>query len=131
LDTLPLTGRRAATTLAVVRGVGAPGWFVPTLTCKVLGLPRNSEQTRNYWFRLFVSRDVALAGWLMATEAGSEQRRLALRTGIAVDVADAAAWVLAVRRGELPRLGAVALAALHVGAIALGALALRDDPATG
>jgi hypothetical protein len=82
LDTLPLTGRRAATTLAVVRGVGAPGWFVPTLTCKLLGLPRNSEQTRNYWFRLFVSRDVALA-------------------------------------------------ALHVGAIALGALALRDDPATG
>jgi len=96
---LPLTGRRAATTLAVVRGVGAPGWFVPTLTCKLLGLPRNSEQTRDYWFRLFVSRDVALAGWLMATEAGSEQRRLAMRTGM--------------------------------GAIALGALALRDDPATG
>jgi hypothetical protein len=53
--------QRAAGTLAALRASGAPGWFAPTLTCQLLVLPRNGEQTRDYWFRLFATRDVALA----------------------------------------------------------------------
>ena len=47
------------------------------------------------------------------------------------DVADAAAWVAASRRGELPKAGAIALAGLHVAAIALGAAALATADSTG
>jgi hypothetical protein len=93
----------------------------------MLGLPRNGEQTRDYWYRLFLSRDCALAAWAVSAPEGSSQRKVALGTGIAVDVADAAAWVAASGRGELPKAGAIALAGLHVGAIALGALALATE----
>jgi hypothetical protein len=124
--------QRATVALAALRGLGAPSWFAPTLSCNLLGLPRNGEQTRDYWYRLFLSRDCALAAWAVSAPEGSAQRRIALGTGIAVDAADAAAWVAASRRGELPRVGAVALAGLHVAAIALGAAALATDaPATG
>jgi hypothetical protein len=119
--------QQAAVALAALRGLGAPSWFAPTLSCNMLGLPRNGEQSRDYWYRLFLSRDCALAAWVLATPAGSAQRRVALGTGIAVDAADAAAWVQASRRGELPKVGAVALAGLHVAAIALGAAALATD----
>ncbi|HEY1972768.1 MAG TPA: hypothetical protein VGH89_32805, partial [Pseudonocardia sp.] len=91
---------------------------------------RNNEQTRNYWFRLFATRDVALAAWVLGTPENSAQRKFALRTGIAVDSMDAAAWLLAARRRELPALGALALAGLHVAAIGLGAVALATDEST-
>lgn len=121
--------QKTSVALAALRGLGAPSWFAPTVSCDLLGLPRNGEQTRDYWYRLFLSRDCALAAWVLATPEGSSQRRIALGTGIAVDAADAAAWVGAARRGELPKVGAVALAGLHVAAIALGATALVTDSA--
>ena len=119
--------QRAAVALVALRGLGAPSWFAPTLSCNMLGLPRNAEQTRDYWYRLFLSRDCALAAWVLTAPEGSSQRKTALITGIAVDVADTAAWVAASRRSELPKVGAITLAGLHVAAIALGAAALATE----
>ena len=122
--------QRATVALAALRGLGAPSWLAPTLSCNMLGLPRNAEQTRDYWYRLFVSRDCALAALALTAPEGSSQHKIAMVTGIAVDVADAAAWVAASRRGELPKVGAIALAGLHVAAIALGVAALGTRGST-
>jgi hypothetical protein len=59
------------------------------------------------------------------------QRAQWLRIGIACDLADAAAGVLAGRRGELPKLATALVTATAVGAAALGVVALQDEQPAG
>jgi hypothetical protein len=74
---------------------------------------------------LFGVRDVALAVGL-STSSGTERSRW-LRIGVACDLADAAAGVLASRRGELPKMATVLVTATAVGAAALGVAALQGQ----
>jgi hypothetical protein len=82
-----------------------------------------------YLGRLFGARDAALAFGLSAS--GGSQRSQWLRMGIACDVADAAAGLLAARRGELPKRAAVLVTATALTAAALGIVALADERPSG
>jgi hypothetical protein len=87
--------------------------------------PANNPQAA-YVGRLFGARDVALAFGLGASSGA--QRALWLRVGLACDLADAAAGVLAGRRGELPLSAAVLVTATAIGAAVAGVVALQGEP---
>lgn len=88
--------------LARLRGaVGAGAWVAPRSSGRLFGLDPEANPQAPYLGRLFGARDVALAVGLSAS-TGSERAQW-LRLGIACDLADAAAGVLAGLRGELPK----------------------------
>jgi hypothetical protein len=109
-----------------VRGaVGAGAWLAPRSSGRMFGLdPVNNPQAA-YLGRLFGARDVALAFGLGTTSGA--QRALWLRVGLACDLADAAAGVMAGRRGELPGLATVLVTATALTAAALGIVALQGE----
>jgi hypothetical protein len=112
--------------LVGIRGaVGAGAWLAPRLSGRLFGLDPDANPQAPYLGRLFGARDVALAFGL-ATSGGA-QRSQWLRIGIACDVADAAAGVLAGRRKELPKLATVLVTATALGAAALGIAALQGE----
>jgi hypothetical protein len=112
-----LVGGRAAI------GVGA--WLAPRLSSRLFGLDSDANPQAPYLARLFGARDAAL-GFGLSASSGS-QRAQWLRIGIACDLADAAAGVLAGRRGELPKLATVLVSATALGAAALGVVALQGE----
>jgi hypothetical protein len=105
--------------------VGASAWLAPRLSGRLFGLDPAGNPQAPYLARLFGVRDVALAFGL-GTSSGV-QRSMWLRIGIACDLADAAAGVLAGRRGELPKRATVLVTATALGAAALGIVGLRDE----
>jgi hypothetical protein len=108
-----------------VRGtVGAGAWLTPRLSGRLFGLDPDGNPQAPYLARLFGARDVALAVGLSSSSGA--QRAQWLRIGIACDLADAAAGVLAGSRGELPKLATVLVTATALGAAALGAAALQN-----
>jgi hypothetical protein len=113
-----LVGLRAAL------GVGV--WLAPRLTGRLFGLDPDANPQAPYLGRLFGARDVALA-YGLGTATGS-QRSLWLRIGLACDIADAAAGVLAGRRGELPKLATALVTGTALGAAVVGISALLGDP---
>src|SRR5947209_4463909 len=86
--------------VATRTAIGAASWLAPRITGRLFGLDIAANPQAPYLARLFGVRDVALGYGLAATEGG--QRDSWLRIGIACDVADAVAGVLAGRGGELP-----------------------------
>jgi hypothetical protein len=116
-----LVGLRAA--------VGAGAWLAPRMSGRLFGLDPNANRQLPYLGRLFGARDAALAFGL-STSHGSEQARW-LRIGVACDLADAAAGVLAGRRGELPAVSTVLVTATAVTAAGLGIAALRGQQPRG
>jgi hypothetical protein len=78
-----------------------------------------------YLGRLFAARDAALAFGL-STSAGRERAQW-LRIGIACDLADAAAGLLAGRRRELPARATILVTGTALGAAALGIVALQGE----
>jgi hypothetical protein len=112
-----LVGLRAA--------LGVSVWLAPRLSGKLFGLDPDANPQAPYLGRLFAARDVALA-YGLATATGS-QRSLWLRIGLACDIADAAAGVLARRRGELPRVATVLVTGTALGAAGIGVAALLGD----
>jgi hypothetical protein len=106
--------------------VGAGAWLAPRRSGRLFGLDPDANPAAPYLGRLFGARDVALAFGLSTSDAA--QRTQWLRIGIACDLADAAAGVLAGRRGELPRLATVLVTATALGAAALGVAALQSEP---
>ena len=104
--------------------VGAGAWAAPNLAGKAFGLDPDNNPQASYIGRLFGVRDVALA--VGALGSTGEARRRWLQIGVAVDLADAAAGVIAGRTGVLPKQAAfmgttVALLAAALGAVALAA----------
>jgi hypothetical protein len=112
--------------LVGLRGaVGAGAWLAPKSTGRLFGLDPESNPQAPYLGRLFGVRDVALAFGL-STSSGSERAQW-LRIGIACDLADAVAGLLAGRHRELPTVATVLVTGTALGAAALGIAGLRDQ----
>jgi len=112
--------------LVVLRGaVGVGAWLAPRFSGRLFGLDPEANPQAPYLGRLFGVRDVALAFGL-STSRGT-QRVQWLQIGIACDLADAAAGVLAGRRGELPTRATVLVTATALLAATLGVVALQDE----
>jgi hypothetical protein len=111
--------------LVRMRGaVGAGAWLAPRFSGRLFGLDPNANPQAPYLGRLFGARDVALAFGL-STSSGS-QRANWLRIGVACDLADAVAGVLAGRRGELPARATILVTGTALAAAALGIVALQS-----
>ena len=112
-----LVGTRAA--------IGTGAWLAPRLSGRLFGLDPAANPQASYLGRLFAARDAALAFGL-STSSGAERSQW-LRIGIACDLADAAAGLLAGRRGELPGRAAILVTGTALGAAALGIAALQSE----
>jgi hypothetical protein len=116
--------------LVGLRGaIGVGAWLAPRSSGRLFGLDPDANPQSPYLGRLFGARDAALAFGL-STSSGS-QRSQWLRIGIACDLADAGAGLLAGRRGELPTRAAVLVTATALVAAALGVAALQGDQSAG
>lgn len=110
--------------LVRLRGaVGAGSWLAPRFSGRLFGLDPNANPQAPYLGRLFGARDVALAFGLSTSSGG--QRANWLRIGVACDLADAVAGLLAGRRGELPTRATILVTGTALGAAALGLAALQ------
>jgi hypothetical protein len=109
-----------------VRGaIGAGAWAAPRFSGRLFGLDPEANPQAAYLGRLFGIRDAVLAVGL-ATNTG-KQRAQWLQLGIVCDLADAAAGVLAGRRGELPPRSTVMVTATALLAAGLGIAALQGS----
>ena len=114
--------------IGVRSAIGVGAWVAPRFSARLFGLDPDGNPQAPYLGRLFGVRDVALGFGLGASNG--DQRRQWLRIGIACDLADAAAGVLAGRAGELPKHATVMVTATALGAAALGLAAMRgEEPA--
>jgi len=112
--------------LVGLRGaIGVGAWVAPSFSGRLFGLDPDANPQSPYLGRLFGARDAALAFGL-STSSGN-QRLQWLRIGIACDLADAGAGVLAGRRGELPARAAVLVTATALVAAALGIAASQGE----
>jgi hypothetical protein len=104
-------------------GVGA--WVAPETSGRLFGLDPDANPQSTYVGRLFASRDAALAAGYVATDG--DARRFWWQAGVACDLLDAVAGVLAVRRGDVTPGTGVLLTGTALLAAALGAAALAAD----
>lgn len=112
--------------LIAIRGaVGAGAWLAPRLSGRLFGLDPDANPQAPYLGRLFGVRDAALAFGL-STSTGPHRSQW-LRIGIVCDLADAAAGVLAGRRGELPKAATILVTATALAAAAMGIVALQGE----
>jgi hypothetical protein len=114
-----LAGIRAA--------VGALTWLAPRLAARLFGIDADANPQLPYVARLFAIRDLALAAGLQSSSG--DALRLWVRIGMACDAADAAAGLLAGRRGELSTLSTVLVTAPALAGISLGSAVLRNADA--
>src|SRR5260370_33027248 len=105
--------------LVGLRGVVGFGAFLaPRLTGRLFGLDVDGNPQAPYLARLFGIRDVALAYGTSSTDG--PQRAQWLQVGLACDLGDAVAGVLAGRNGEPPTPTAILLTGTTLSAAALG-----------
>ncbi|HUZ29348.1 MAG TPA: hypothetical protein VMU90_08915 [Solirubrobacteraceae bacterium] len=112
--------------LRAVIGVGA--FLAPRLTGRLFGLDVDGNPQAPYLARLFGIRDVALAYGASSTDG--PQRAQWLQVGLACDLGDAVAGVLAGRGGELPTPTAILVTGTALSAAALGVAALQGSEPT-
>jgi hypothetical protein len=113
--------------VAVRAAIGAGAWIAPRLSARLFGLDPDANPQAPYLGRLFGVRDVAL-GFGLSSSQGAERQQW-LRIGVACDLADAAAGVLAGRSGTLPRRATLLVTATALAAAALGIAAMRGEEA--
>jgi hypothetical protein len=117
---------QAIQALVALRGaVGASAWLTPRLAGRLFGLDVAGNPQAPYLARLFGVRDVALAVGLRSTNG--PERGQWLRLGIACDLADAAAGLLAGRSGELPAVATVLVTGTALAAAGLGVAAMQGE----
>jgi hypothetical protein len=104
--------------------VGSGSFLAPGLTGATFGIDASRNPQVPYVARLFGVRDVALAYGAL-TSSGAEQDRWIV-AGIASDLGDAVAGAAAGRGGYLGKPSTVLVTAMAVGAVAMGAAALRS-----
>jgi hypothetical protein len=108
----------AANAIAIGRiAVGAGTWLMPNLSGRLFGLDPDGNPQLPYVGRLFGARDVALGAGVLRSPR--KRKDAWVTAGVACDVADFAAGVLAGARGQLP----LSAAALVSGTAATFALA--------
>jgi hypothetical protein len=105
--------------------VGVASWATPRLAGKLFGLDAGANPQSPYLARLFGARDLALAWGALGAEGNA--RRQWLVAGLACDAADTLAGVAGGRGGYLPKLTSVLVSATALSAVALGAVALREE----
>jgi hypothetical protein len=105
--------------------VGGGAWLLPRTSGRLFGLDPDANPQALYVGRLFGVRDAVLGAGLLSSDG--DARRNWWRFGIACDVADAAAGLLAWRSGDLPPAAAAMVTATAVAAASLGAAALAAD----
>jgi hypothetical protein len=113
--------------VAVRTAIGTGAWIAPRLSARLFGLDPDGNPQAPYLGRLFGIRDVAL-GYGLGSSQGAERQQW-LRIGVACDLADAAAGLLAGRSGDLPKRAAVLVTATALVAAALGISAMRGEEA--
>lgn len=105
--------------------IGAAAWLAPRVSGRLFGLDPEANPQAAYLGRLFGIRDVALGFGLSASQ-GAERRQW-LQIGIACDLADAAAGVLAGRAGDLPKRATALVTGTALLAAAMGVAAMRGE----
>ena len=111
--------QKAGNALAIGRVVvGASAWLTPNLAGRLFGLDPEGNPQLPYVGRLFGARDVALGAG--ALRSSKKSREAWLTAGLACDVADVAAGVLAGARGQLPIASAALVSATAAGFAATG-----------
>jgi hypothetical protein len=106
----------AANAIAVGRiAVGSSAWLTPNLAGRMFGLDPDGNPQLPYVGRLFGARDVVLGAGVLRSPR--KQKEAWVTAGLACDVADVAAGVLAGARRQLP-LGAAALVTATAAAFA-------------
>jgi hypothetical protein len=119
-----MTPEDAVTAIARTRApIGFGAWAMPNLAGRLFGLSPRENPQMPYMARLFGARDLALAAGLQLSEG--EARRTWVQIGLACDVADAAAALLARRGGYISPATTVLLTAPAVGGALLGLRALQ------
>ena len=119
------TLRKVLGALRLVIGIGA--WVAPDASGRLFGLdPRRNPQAR-YVGRLFGVRDAALGVGLLTTDGDARRRWWQL--GVVCDLFDAAAGVLAGRKGDLATPAAAMVTSTALMAAGIGAAALVADDA--
>jgi hypothetical protein len=114
--------------VATRAAIGAGAWLMPRFSGRLFGLDPDANPQASYLGRLFGARDVAL-GVGLSSSSGAERQQW-LRLGVACDLADAAAGVLAGRSGTLPKRATLLVTATALAAAAMGIAAMRDkEPA--
>lgn len=105
---------------------GVLAYLAPRANARVLGAARHTTPETVYLTRVFGGRALALGLGYLCGDADS--RRLWRRLGLVVDVADTAAGVVHLVRGDVPRRAAAVLT-LATGSYALiGAAGLMRSP---
>jgi hypothetical protein len=89
--------------------VGSGAWLTPNLSGRLFGLDPEGNPQLPYVGRLFGARDVALGAG--ALRSSRKNKNAWLTAGLACDVADVAAGVLAGARGQLPAASAALVSA--------------------
>jgi hypothetical protein len=113
--------------VATRTAIGVGAWVAPRLSGRLFGLDPDGNPQAPYLGRLFGARDVALAFGMNASRGAERQQWL--RIGLACDLADAVAGILAGRAGQLPKRAAVLVTAAALMAAAMGVAALQGEEA--
>ncbi|HEX8646200.1 MAG TPA: hypothetical protein VF715_04825 [Thermoleophilaceae bacterium] len=108
--------------LSALRLVGGGAFVMPRVGVKQLGLHDDVESA--YLMRLFAARNIAMTLGLLASDGRA--RRLWWQVGIACDVLDAGAGLLALREGK-PRQSAVVDTSISLLAASFGVAGLLAD----
>ncbi|MEX0992585.1 MAG: hypothetical protein WDZ37_01180 [Solirubrobacterales bacterium] len=115
---------RAVNTIAIGRiAVGASAWLAPNLSGRLFGLDPERNPQASYIGRLFGARDVVLGAGVL--RAPRKQKDTWLKAGLACDVADTAAGMMAGVRGTLPVPAAALVTLTAAGFAAAGYLLQR------
>lgn len=123
---LRMNDKSALSALVGLRvAVGVASWVAPRPAGKLFGLDGPANPQAPYLARLFGARDVALAWGTFSSE--SDARRQWLFAGLACDAADALAGLAGMRGGYLPKLTSALVTGTALSALALGAVALREQ----
>ncbi|HEY1590566.1 MAG TPA: hypothetical protein VGF81_02145 [Solirubrobacteraceae bacterium] len=111
--------------VATRAAIGSGAWLMPRFSGRLFGLDPDANPQAPYLARLFGVRDVVL-GVGLNSSSGAERQQW-LRLGVACDLADAAAGVLAGRSGALPKRATLLVTATALAAAAMGIAAMRGE----
>ena len=103
--------------------IGAASWAAPVTSFRMFKL-HDGSQHHPYLARMFGAREIALGAATLI--AKGEHKETLVKLGLAVDTADAAAGIIALRTKAVSPLLGVVLTGLAVGAVASGAGSLAQ-----
>jgi hypothetical protein len=116
---------KAKDAIAISRiAVGAGAYLTPNLSGRMFGLDPDGNPQLPYVGRLFGARDVVLGAG--ALRSSRKQKDTWITAGLACDVADVGAGVLAGIRGQLPPAAAALVTATAAGFAAAGYFLLQQ-----